>query len=318
MMKSGFAFVFTHIDYEGDLPVEIIPDHFFRRAKTKETESIRNLLSKSAYPHFGWSIAYEHTIKEEKTGDRTNYHREPLTPRMWKYWVIAFNGNNHEIHKLEYAAQLIEHDLDFGFYCLFNEENQQGDWVGNSYLPMHLVERYNCFDEAARNAVKINCDELSSLGAYYRKIKNLPEQFNFIDHSIKNFYELKKIPRRSDLLVVGYFSIVEALITHEPRLNESLDSISHQVRNKIALLKKKFRRDISEDNYFLPGNEGKIWKKLYAYRSCVAHGSIPDFMGTLQVLKSGEIVNEFLKETIKELLVLAIHEPEFLEDLKRC
>ena len=317
-MKSGLVFVFTHIDFEDDLPVEIIPGHFFRRASTNESSFIRELLSRSAYPVLNRGLAYEHIVKEERRENGASFHRELLPPEKWKYWVIAFNGSNFQIRDLEYAAQLIEHDLDFGFELFFNDENQEGEWAGNSYLPMHLVERYNSPEEANLNAVKVSSFELNQLANNYDKIKSLPKRFSFIDHSIKNFFEIKKLPKRSDLRVVGYFSIIEALITHDPRLNESLDSIGHQVRNKIVLLKKKFSRQISEDTYFLHAKVDKIWQQLYSYRSCVAHGNIPDFKTKFQILKDRENVNRFLKEIIKELLVLAFNEPEFFEDLKNC
>lgn len=317
-MKSGLVFIFTHIDFDGDLPLEIIQGHLFRRAKANEVELIKQQLMRVVYPRIGWQIAYEHIVKEERSDNRVSYYHEQLPQEKWKYFVIAFNGYNSEIANLEYSTQLIENDLDFGFQLFFKEENQDGEFAGNMTMPMHLVERYNSPEEANLNAVNIRENELKAVSRIYENINKLPKKYTFVEHSMKNFYEIKKLPKNSDLCVVGYFSIIEALITHEPRLNENLDSIGHQVRNKIILLKKKFNRKIIEGNYFLHATENKIWQQLYSYRSCVAHGNIPDFNSKFQVLKNRNIVNKFLRETIKELLILALEDPEFFEDIKNC
>ncbi len=131
-------------------------------------------------------------------------------------------------------------------------------------------------------------------------------------------HRLKRIPKESELLTIGYFSIIEALITHAPRLDESLDSISHQLKNKLILLRKRFERKIEYSSYFLDTKEKTIWALLYSYRSHIAHGGIPDFTKKFQVLKSKEVVLDFLRENIKCLILCSLREPELMSDLKNC
>ena len=59
-------------------------------------------------------------------------------------------------------------------------------------------------------------------------------------------------------------------------------------------------------------------KKLYGYRSALAHGTPADFKTKFQILKDPATVLNFLKEATKLTLLFAMKEPEFLADLKKC
>ncbi|HJP17525.1 MAG TPA: hypothetical protein QF468_02595 [Nitrospinota bacterium] len=278
MFKSGLSFILTHIDVEGDLPLEIIPGYFFRKAKDNEIKSIKEYLNEyPTYPLKNFGIPYEAIIKEVRNEGSTSYQREALPPDKWKYWVLAFEGSNSLIRDLQYAAILLPHDLDFAFEIFFKESHQQGEPFAYSFIPLHLRDKYSSFDEVNSNAAKVKVDELIKIKEYYNLRQNLSSNFIFVDHAIKNFFSLRNIPEKSELLTIGYFSIIEALITHKPRLTETLDSISHQLRNKIILLMKRFSRTIQYNKFFLNAKEDKIWRTLYNYRSCLAHGSIPNF-----------------------------------------
>lgn len=318
MMASGLVFVFTHIDIAGSLPLEIIKDHTLRRAREPEIDIIRKLLQGATYPNPALGIPYEEQIREEKNANGTTYYRDPLARDRWKYWVIAFEKSNDKIRNLEYAAQLLEHDLDFGFTVIFEKPQQEGSCVGWTFMPINLVERYSSPEEVRSNALQVTTTELGEIGNIYEAISRLGRDHAFIERAIKNLYSLKVVSKRSDLRVVGYFSTIEALITHQPRLHESLDSLTHQVKNKMILLKKRFRRKIAETEYFLAASDDKIWSKLYSYRSCIAHGGEPDFQNSFHILVSGKNVHSFLHETVKELIVLGLQDPTFLADLRNC
>jgi len=147
------------------------------------------------------------------------------------------------------------------------------------------------------------------------------EDFSFITQALDNYtklQELGRLPLNQNLKILGYFSIVEMLVTHKPKLKESIDSISHQIATKYNLLLKKFERKVDFSEYFEAANSDKIWKKLYAYRSDVAHGNIASFSGEYTILKSPDVVNAFLNEIIKNTILLALDDPQFIFDLKQC
>jgi len=160
--------------------------------------------------------------------------------------------------------------------------------------------------------------EIEEASKIIERIKSLEKKYEFIHNSLRNFYDLRSIPEESNLLIVGYFSIIESLVAHKPRQAESLDSISSQLKNKLILLFKKFPSKVDYSYYFGKGKSHTIWGKLYTFRSGVAHGNEINFKGDLQILKSKHNVQLFLKEVIKNLLLLSINDPEFIKDLKSC
>ncbi|MBN2180547.1 MAG: hypothetical protein JW715_01440 [Sedimentisphaerales bacterium] len=325
MFKSGFAFVLSHINVKYDAPIQIIPDHYFRKALSHEIKEIKRMLETSDISDIKMlgipvpsGIQYDSIVKEIKRGNSCQYEREKLPPEKWKYWVIAFEGNNSKIYDLQSAANLIKNDLQFAFQIFYLEKKQQGNPAGFIFMPTHLREYYSSHEAINSNAVNIEQDEIMKIGEIYDLYKKLPPKYQYIEHSIKNFDSLKRIPKKTELLTIGYFSIIETLITHAPRLNESLDSISHQIKNKLVLLRKRFERIIEYNSYFLNIKEKTLWSLLYSYRSCIAHGGIPDFVNKFQNLKSKEVVLDFLREIIKCLILYSLREPELMADLKNC
>lgn len=141
---SGIAFVVSHIDVDGDLPIQIMENHIFRPARDAEIGQIDQLLAQ-ALPSgsSGIWVHYKALVKEERYEGRTSYHLEDLPRDKWKYWVIAFEGTNHKVHELELACILLNPDIEFGFQVYFQEPNQKGDNVGYSMMPLHLVEKYS-------------------------------------------------------------------------------------------------------------------------------------------------------------------------------
>lgn len=319
MMNSGIFFILNHIDVKGDLPLQIIPDHTFRKAHKNEIEEIEKVLSISQPAATNINRErYRSIIRSEESEGRTSYNFEKLSESDWKYWVIAFNGWNEKLHEIEKCALLLEPDLDFGFQILYKYEYQTGEVAAHTYMPINLVEKYTSHENSMTNAKEISTNELKKISKFYELTCNLKPEYSYINHALENFLSIRRIPERSELLVVGYFSIIEALITHAPRLTETLDSIGHQIRNKQVLLRKKFSRKIANDLYFKDASELKIWQKLYSYRSCLAHGNIPDFSKEFQILVDNRSILAFLKENIKELFKIALNDPEFMTDFKKC
>ncbi len=128
---------------------------------------------------------------------------------------------------------------------------------------------------------------------------------------------LKQLPHGSPLRVVGYFGILESLLTHPPKPTDPYDSITRQVKKKLALLDRRFVRAI-DYNGFGEVNPEKVWTKMYAYRSVVAHGGMPDFTGELAALKSPKQALKLLKETTKALIRHTLSEPQLIVDLREC
>ena len=143
------------------------------------------------------------------------------------------------------------------------------------------------------------------------------ENFEHIDHAIRQFLYLKALPRYSGLTIIGLFSIIESLITHNPKQNIE-DSLGHQIKTKVPLLRKKFQRSLDYEKYFSFANEETIWSKLYAYRSKIVHEGKETVGKGNTIFNNLESITEFLKEITSLLILLALKEPQFLTDLKKC
>jgi hypothetical protein len=117
--------------------------------------------------------------------------------------------------------------------------------------------------------------------------------------------------------VLGCFSILEALFTHKPKLNEA-DSLTHQIRTKMPMLSARFfDRQLDYTGQFGNTPPETIWKVLYDYRSKLAHGDQPDIKAEFQSLRDFPTAVRFLKEAVKLSLLLGLKDSDLLEYLKK-
>ena len=110
------------------------------------------------------------------------------------------------------------------------------------------------------------------------------------------------------------FSTLEALLSHKPKTGVNTDSISHQIGTKLALLANRYDKDF-------PSVQGQsiksTWKKLYNYRSEIAHGSV----GQNPIERDGQIVvnclstDDFVAATVRAVIRAYILEPQLIYDL---
>ena len=127
--------------------------------------------------------------------------------------------------------------------------------------------------------------------------------------------QLKGLHHNSPLRFLGYFAVLESLLTHAPKPSDPYDSITRQVKKKLALLDHRF----SKRKHYVPLGKAPIdtiWAKMYHYRSLVAHGGDPEFAGDLSLLKSQGTALALIKETVKAVIRHALSEPQLLIDLR--
>jgi len=318
---ESFTFVLNLIDVRGELPVEVAPGHFFEKADSEQIAMIKKLLT--LFRAYGPSALlfpppYETDIIEVpgKTIASFSYRREPLPEDRWRYWIISFAGSNLELENVASAASLLEHDLELGF-TVFGKSFLGTAAEGYGW---HAPSLFSFFDspESYRPATLMNADELGEISKNYHLVKNICPEHKHINQALSKLRDLKSLPRNSELLTIALFSIIESLVTHSPKLTESADSLSHQIRTKMPLLRKRFDRDLNYREHFGAAAEETIWSKLYEYRSRIVHGEEVNWSGSLQLLKESKAVLRFLRETVKLVLLLALREAIFITDLKKC
>ncbi len=316
-MKESFVFMLSPIDYDGNSPIEVTPNHIFRKADAKETGTTKHLLSSLLPPPNGAYISYENTRMVIEEANSIQYIPVKLAQKDWRYWIITFEGNGSSIPDLEIAAALLKDELEFGFSIYgTRSELGSGENGGFGWNPLSLATFFQY--EIFKPSIKLCTEDIREIGKNHTLIKSVSAEHQHIRRSLNRYSSLKSLARGSEMTVIGLFSIIESLITHKPKLTESSNSLNHQIKTKIPLLRKRFDRKIDYNNFFAPAGEDTIWEKLYAFRSEIVHGEQAIIDSKLQILKSRENVVNFLHEATKLLLLLALKEPVLLNDLKEC
>ena len=301
---SGFAHVLDSLDVSGKLPIEIIPGHEFRRATDQEIDRIKRELKN----HRLVISPYEHRI----ISTEKSFTTKPLPSTRWKYYVISFNNTNDELRTIENASNLLKNDISLG-YMFFN---QGGLGFSQAEISTYFIDHFSYW----YTSKLIKRSEILEINYNYNLITNLdPIRYPPIVKALSDFHQTKMITDRSLLKVLSYFAIFECVLTHLPHPNDTIDSITRQIRTKMSLLGKRFQRELEYSLYFpsLTDPE-KIWKKLYDYRSRLAHGESVDFTRQFHELQSHDKIRFFLLESLKLLLLYALKEPEFISDLQKC
>lgn len=133
-------------------------------------------------------------------------------------------------------------------------------------------------------------------------------------------HELRNVPMDSPLRHLGYFIVIEALLTHAPAPGDSADTLSRQMQTKLPLLSNRMldRGDapIPFTDLDRHASTTTLIKRLYSYRSAIAHGETPTFDGAQRILGSREKVGAFLETATRRLLREAAFEPQLVSDLK--
>jgi hypothetical protein len=158
------------------------------------------------------------------------------------------------------------------------------------------------------------------------------KRFPWIKRAISMFMEQDNIRHDSYLKHLGYFTIIESLLSHKPNPGDSIDSISRQLKRNLILIENRMEgNDKLWLNSFNGVNPDKVIAKLYEYRSEVAHGGT-DFTKLfnwfsinkpvvldeeIRNLTSGKNwIGWYLRNLTKRIIVHSMKEPQLINDLK--
>ncbi len=309
IQDRGYSHILDSIKVSVNLPFEIIPNYYLRKAETEEIERI-----KSQIPSYVLlQSLYEFEVKEKD--NKLNAHRLP--PDKWNYYVISFSQYNDELRNLEYAFNLLKSDISLGC-TFFNSESGSPEGTGIDFAQVSTF--YTDHHVTLEKAKLITYDDLSQAILFHDLFSKLDKnEYPTISKSVIDFHQTKIIPNRSSLKILSYFSIIECLLTHLPRPTDTIGTITHQISTKMSLLGKRFQRNLDYAAFFPAAIEPEnIWHKLYAIRSRLAHGEEIDFNQKYSSLVSLNCIREFLLESLKLLISYSLNEPDFITDLQKC
>lgn len=314
-----WAFVLNpQVVIEADLPFELAPNSFINIASSEQRERIKDEISKLignrtfASPEDFYESA---VVSETNSQGGTSWRYESLPPTEWHYYVITTPDNGNTNHNLHLAASISGAPLDFTGLYFFKANRGVASNFNRLNKYFNYVTHYPL--------LKINEESLAEIALIYRAYMDFTNggigevEFPEIQRAVTMFDSLSALPLNSEFTVLGLFAIIEMLITHNPKLEDRGDSITHQMKSKMPLLSRRFDQPL-DYSFLQDANKEKIWSALYKYRSALAHGGVPDFSKELKVLRDAQTAKTFLKEAVKSLLRHSLKEPQLFRDLREC
>ena len=310
---GGFAFVLNPYLYWSALPLEVAPGVALDRAGPEEREAIVALV-KDLGGLAKWGMLFAHEPIAREVRDSPEWDRI-LWPRE-TYWVLRFTADAQSIERLCEASQLCDCEFELG--SVFPPPG--------TFMP-HVTFPDSFFHYTqvrwSGDAQQLDTEDLRSVNSLHLRLADFraSEENDAARRSVVRLFDkfiaLSAGKRHGELPLLGYFALIEGLITHDPHPGVR-DSITHQLSTKMPLLMKRFTRPLAFSDFVDEDDPGKLWRLLYKLRSRIAHGEEGFSAAQDRQLRDTTSVFKLVRESLKRLFVLALHEPEFLFDLKAC
>lgn len=308
--SQSFVFVMNIRSLLGSTNFELAEGVNLRRANDDEIESIKRTLKQLSPQRSTGPAFWEESFDNESRSVR------PLTKEEWRYYVLDLRRIDATPRDLETAFDLAATEIEVGF-TLFEEtyvDGRASNLIWNSDRLFHVLEN------AKRRSdfwVEVDNSHVAEIKSIYASLQTYDDRVLDVKRLLIQLTDLKGLPHGSPLRYLGYFGILESLLTHPPKPTDPYDSITRQVKKKLTLLNRRFVRAIDYSRFAV--DPEKVWTRMYAYRSVIAHGGIPDFTrGDLVALKSPALALNLLRETTKALIRHALTEPQLVSDLREC
>lgn len=318
MKKNSFLFFGEIIEPYRKDNIELFEGYVLNKANNEQIQTIQNFIADyNKILHHGISH-YEYYPEPKYNGFIFN----PLEKKDWKYWVIEYPEINMK-ESVPFALGLSKIDLTVLFSGVYNGIKIDGKEipgvVSNKLKTLNFF--YNTQFDILENKpfTKADVNEINSLFYLLQEFRKNKNSFDFIDKALQDYLNLQNVPKNSTFRILGYFSILELLLTvYRPKEN----SINNQLQTKINLVNNQVKEPINFREYFGGSDTNKlemIIAKLYQYRSDIAHGNKSDFEKQLRIFKNSKsYIQEFLRDLTKKILIFAIEKPELTLDLKKC
>ena len=244
----------------------LVQNHELRRAEPDEIAVIKGILDRVAIvPTLQWLRPWERQWPHP--GGTVQF----LPEAEWRYFVIAFQGSNATVADLETAFDLSPLELEIGPTVIHDLlENQLAHG-----LALHPGRLFHVLDSATRDDaffLDVSLSDIETTRAILSLLREHDPRLVDIKRLATQLSHLKALPHDSPLRFLGYFAVLEALLTHPPKPSDPYDSITRQVKQKLALLDHRWQPGLDYGS-FGGASHDTIWSRMYSYRSRVAHGA---------------------------------------------
>jgi hypothetical protein len=285
----------------------LAPGTIIRRASKEEILAAKDMCKDYGATHWAsWECDRSEDGKYER-----------LPESRWRYFVIAFTASNTANAEVERTLTIATCDIKIGFTLLkgpFRHVTSHPTIVFDPGRLFHLLEGIG---EGKIPFVEVAKSDAKSIRALRSKLELHDNTILNAKEVVQQLLDLEALPPQSPLLFLGYFAILESLLTHQPKKTDTIDSITRQIIRKVILLDNRWDPHI-DYGPFQGAKQDKIWSAMYSYRSSLAHGGAPDFNGELHLLGNGDQALKLLKCTVKGVLRQSLIEPRLIIDLRNC
>lgn len=306
--QGCWAFVLNQIHIEEELPFSFAENCSIQIANADQIQKIKQMLAEKVG---GGGMCLPTQFYEcDAVRDGTSTSLLPLTEKEWRYYVVSTGDNGGTNHNLHMASNISAAPLEISALKFYLKAGY--GWRSG------VLQSY--FEQFPVPVKRVGKDELLDIAKVYQSYISFDkDMYPEVPRAMSMFDSLSFLNRNSIFHVLGLFAIIEMLITHNPKLEDRGDSITHQMQSKIPLLARRFQKKLDYGLFFQDGLEKKVWSALYKYRSAMAHGGVPDFAsGDLRILKDARNADSFLREVVKGLLRHSLQEPQLYQDLRNC
>ncbi len=307
-----FTLILPPIDEVTCAPVQVAGAYTLDRATDDQVGKLQAYLDASAPRRLGAPLRDYFESTYERTGEHQGvpvFVRRGLGREAWRYFVLAHGADAPALHDMQLAANVADVELRFGV-TLYDDGMVSADEA----VLFHMVSPV----DLPAGGSTLSLSDIDRLNGLIELVQQVSANYPSIRRSLDLFHRATRLDKSEGLAVLGLFTAIESLITHKQRSSESGDSLRHQVSKKMPLLQNRLDVAFSGAAYFGEMSENTMWAKLYDYRSCVAHGSEPNFEKELAALRRPACVYDFLRAAAKATLRQALREPQLLMDLKEC
>lgn len=290
---------------------EVVPGAVIRRGTSEEIAVIRLVLRQHVYTSSHLRPPHETKLeRREVAPGQVHSTWEPLPPEQWRYTVLRFTGTNAVPFALATASLLTSKQLEVGVDVTLGTMRSISPGFSLRFIETAMQDdgAFLHLDEA----------DLADLADVHARFARHDESVYPLRRIVSDFGELRALPRHSHWPFLGYFALLETMLTHQPRQSDPYESLTRQVRTKMTLLTRRFRTPLAFDDFGDTPPE-TVWSKLYALRSRIAHGAQPDFTsGELRLLGDMTKATRFVWGATWRVMRQALDEPALLADLKNC
>jgi hypothetical protein len=305
---ENFAFVMNVARLTDSATYLLAPGHLLRRATPEEITAIKGGMEHIPGVHARHLWEYE-------LG--TGVLRR-LPESEWRYFVIAFQGTNATICDLKEAFALLPVEIEIGLTVVHQDWDTPGRFVPSRiWSPAY---EFHVLEAARLNAsffVDLSSAEVAEISTIHSQLRQTDSSLIDVKRLVRQLIQLKELPHQSPLRFLGYFALLESVLTHAPKPTDPYDSITRQVKKKLTLLNRRLAAPIDYGPFSGTPAE-TVWSKMYSYRSIIAHGGMPEFTGDLAILGNQGNALKLVKETVKKIVRQAMIEPQLLVDLREC